>query len=338
MNWNEGFSALYELQKVDPVSWYDAGSLNFTAGSIKRTESDLIESADLTMLESPGETWVRVYLKARQSDDGAREALFTGLTSVPDRTGDGTRITYRVECYSVLKPLEDMLLPRGYFAPAGSDAAALVYDLLRAGPAPVVVDDESPLLTDAIVAEDSTTRLGMVHMLLDAIGWRLRISGDGTIHVCPAASEPVAVFDTLENDIIELATTDSQDWFSVPNCIRVTSGDKYVEYKDDDPDKSVSIVSRRARRGGTGEIWISEASPTVGNNESLAEYAMRKLKEAQSPARRVTYARRFRPDVFLSDRVLLHLPVIGIDGTFKIESQTIELGFGARTSEEVVMV
>lgn len=338
MNWNEGFSALYELQRVNPVSWLDIGTLNFTAGSINRTDSELIESADLTMLESPGETWIRVYLKARQGDGGARVPLFTGLTSVPDRTGDGTRITYNVECYSVLKPLDDILLPRGYFAPAGADAGHVVYDLLRVGAAPVIVDDDSPLLTDAIVAEDNTTHLGMVHMILDAIGWRIRISGDGMIHVCAAATEPSATFDTFENDVIELATTDSQDWFTVPNCIRVVSGDKYVEYKDDDPEHEISTEARKGRRGGTGEIWIAETSPTVGTNESLAEYAVRKLNEAQQPSRKVSYARRYRPDVFLSDLVRLRLPVIGIDGTFKITSQTIELGFGARTSEEVVMV
>lgn len=338
MNWNYGFSALYELKRVNPVSWMDAGPLDFTAGSIKRTDSDLIESAELTMLESPGETWVRVYLKARQESNGARIPLFTGLTSVPEKTGDGTRISYKVDCYSVLKPLEDMLLPRGFYAPAGAIAGKLLKDLLCFGPAPVVVDDDSPAITEAIVAEDSTTYLHMIRMILDAVGWRLRISGDGTIRACAAAAEPSAVFDTFDNDIIEPATKDHQDWFSVPNCIRVVSGERFVEYKDDDPDRNVSTVSRQRNRGGSGEIWMNEASPTLGDNESLAEYAIRKLKDAQAPARTVSYARRFRPDVIVSDIVTLHLPIIGIDGEFRITSQTVELGYGARTSEEVVQV
>ena len=338
MNWNDGFSALYELMKVDPVSWYDSGSFDLVSGSVRHMDSGLLESADLTMTENPEECWVRVYLKAKQESGGARTPIFTGLTSVPERTGDGTRITYRVECYSVLKPLEDILTPRGYYAPAGAEGAQLVRELLSVGAAPVVVDGESPALLEPIVSEDSTTRLGMAQMILDAIGWRLRISGDGTIHVCEAASEPVAVFDTMDNDIIENATTDSQDWFSVPNCIRVVSGERYVEYKDDDPDDPTSTVSRKAARGGNGEIWLSDSASGLGDKESLAEYAMRKLAESQSPARKVTYARRYRPDVLVSDLVTLHLPVIGIDGQFKITSQTIELSHGARTSEEVVMV
>lgn len=338
MNWNDGFSALYELKKVDPVTWHDAGSFDFVSGSVKHSETGLLESADLSMTENPGECWIRVYLKARQDAGGAREPIFTGLTSVPERTGDGTRITYRVECYSVLKPLEDILTERGYYAPAGADGAQLVRDLLKVGAAPVVVEGESPGLTDPIVSEDGTTRLDMAWMILDAIGWRLRITGDGTIHICEAASEPVAVFDTMKNDIIENATTDSQDWFTVPNCIRVVSGDKYVEYKDDDPDDPISTASRKETRGGNGEIWVNENPSGIGDQESLAEFAMRKLLEAQHPARKVTYARRFRPGVLVSDLVTLHLPIIGIDGRFKITSQTIELTHGARTSEEVVMV
>ena len=161
MEWNDGFSALYELMKVDPVTWYESGSFDFVSGSVKHIEGGLLESADLTMTENPGECWVRVFLKAKQEAGGARTPIFTGLTSVPERTGDGTRITYRVECYSVLKPLEDILTPRGYYAPAGAEGALLVRDLLSVGAAPVVVDGESPALLDPIVSEDSTTRLDM---------------------------------------------------------------------------------------------------------------------------------------------------------------------------------
>lgn len=338
MDWRGGFSALYELKRVDPMSFDDMGSLDFISGTIDKTDTGLMESADLAMTENPGECWVRVYLKARQEQSGARVPLFTGLASVPERTLDGVRITYEVECYSVLKPVEDILVARGYYAPAGADAAGLVADLLSVGPAPVVVDGDGPSLEEAIVAEDDQSVLDVAWMILNAIGWRLRIEGNGTIHVCAPSTEPVAIFDTEDNDVVEVSMTDSQDWFSVPNCIRVVSGDRYVEIIDDDPESAVSTVARQTTRGGNGQVWMSDSASSIGSNESLGEYAMRVLKENQSPARTIKYSRRFLPDVVVTDMVGLHLQRVGIDGRFRITSQTIELGYGCRTSEEVVAV
>lgn len=338
MDWRGGFSAQYELKRVDPVSFNDMGSLDFISGTIDKTDTGLMESADLQMTENPGECWVRVYLKARQEQSGARVPLFTGLASAPERTLDGVRITYEVECYSVLKPIEDILVARGYYAPAGADAAGLVADLLSVGPAPVVVDGDGPSLEEAIVAEDDQSVMDVVWMILNAIGWRLRIEGNGTIHVCAPSTEPVAIFDTEDNDVVEVSMTDSQDWFSVPNCIRVTSGDRYVEIIDDDPESAVSTVARQATRGGNGQVWMNDSASSIGSNESLGEYAMRILKANQSPARTIKYSRRFLPDVVVTDMVGLHLPGVGIDGRFRITSQTIELGYGCRTSEEVVAV
>ena len=65
MDWRGGFSAQYELKRVDPVSFNDMGSLDFISGTIDKTDTGLMESADLQMTENPGECWVRVYLKAR---------------------------------------------------------------------------------------------------------------------------------------------------------------------------------------------------------------------------------------------------------------------------------
>lgn len=338
MNWNSGFSALYELKRVDPVSFMDAGSFDFVSGTIDRTADGLMESADLVMTESPGECWVRVYLKAKQEQSGERVALFTGLTSVPERTLDGVRVSYNVECYSVLKPIDDVLISRGYYAAAGADGAQLVADLLSVGPAPVEVEANGPALTESVVAEDDMSRLDVAWLILNAIGWRIRITGDGTIRICSAATESSALFDTAENDVIELAITDSQDWFSVPNCIRVTSGDNYAEYIDDDEESAVSTVRRKVNRGGNGQIWVSESASAIGENESLAQYALRILREKQSPARTIKYSRRYRPDVVVTDMVDLHLPSVNIDGRFRITSQNIVLGYGCRTSEEVVAV
>ena len=191
MDWNSGLSAIYELREVDPISWMDLGSLDFTAGTITRTDSNLIESASLKMTESVREGWVRIYLKARQAGTGTRVPVFTGLAMTPQRVLNGYMEDNTIKCYSVLKPAEDTLTPRGYYVPAGAPGAQLVAQLLSVGAAPVTFDDYGPELMEPIVTEDSDTNLSVAWKILDAIGWRILLSGDGRIRVCPAATEPV---------------------------------------------------------------------------------------------------------------------------------------------------
>ena len=338
MDWNSGYSALYELQKVDPVSWLDAGALDFISGKVTRSVSNLIESANLQMTEQVREGWIRVYLKARQSGDGVRVPVFTGLAMTPQRNLDGTRISYPTECYSVLKPADDTLTPRGYFVPAGAVGPQVVADLLSVGPAPVEYDTGGPELLEAIVTEDRDTNLSTAWKILDAIGWRIRISGDGSIRVCPTATESEAIYDSDENDAIEPTVTDSDDWYDCPNCMRVVSGDQYVEVRDDDPDSMLSVDARKAGRGGTGEIWQQDTASAIGSNESLEEYAFRKLKEAQAHAREIKYYRRYNPDLTIGDIVTLHYPGVGLDGNFRILNQTLTLGHAVRTDEKVVAI
>ena len=183
MNWNEGLSALYELKTVDPVSWMDSGSLDFIEGSITKTDSELIESASLKMTEMIGESWVRVYLKAKQTGTGARVAVFTGLATTLNQNIDGWRSEYPVSCFSVLKPAKETLTPRGYYIPAGAPAAQIAAELLSVGPAPVTFEGNAPDLLESIVTEDSDTNLSVAWNVLNAIGWRIRILGDGHIHI-----------------------------------------------------------------------------------------------------------------------------------------------------------
>lgn len=337
MNWNSGFTAIYELQRVDPVSWQDTGSFALVTGSISKSNSGLMESADITMTQPPGECWLRVYLKARQGESGERTALFTGLASAPQRKLEGNSETYKVECYSVLKPAEDTLTPRGFFIPSGVPGAEAVADLLRVCPAPVSYGAMSPALLEPIVSEDKDTYLSVAQRILGIIGWRIRINGRGMLEIVPQAQDESARFDEHENDSIEVSITDTNNWFSVPNCLRVVSGGNCVEARDDSMTSALSTVSRQATRGGSGEIWAQESVSSLGEGDTLQMYAERRLKELQTPARKISYARRYRPDVTVGDKVRLHLPGHGIDDVFTVSSQKITLGYSARVTEEVSM-
>ena len=331
MNWNNGYAARYYYTLVDPASWRDLRRYELTGGNITKTEDGRMESASISLKSPPedGESWIRIWLDARQENDGAHEALFTGIMSVPVTSWQGRKESLNAECYSVLQPAADILLPKGWYAPSGMDGASIAAELLEVGPAPVEYDENSPALSRSIVAESGESNLSMAQKIIAAIGWRIRISGSGVISIEERTEEIKSRFDSTENDCVELAVTDKRDWFSCPNVFRASSGDLTAIARDDDEDSALSTVSRGR------EIWKEENSVTLSDSESIEEYVARRLKEEQAPARIINYKRRFKPDVLPGDVVEINYPEQSVVGKFRVKTQKIELGYSARTSEEV---
>lgn len=331
MNWSNGFSASYYAAVVDPKTWRDIERIEITGGHITRSGTDLRESADIDCAKYPSdrELWLRIYLNATQGAISEHEALFTGLACSPSTNIEGVRLSYPVECYSVLKPAQDVLLQRGWYAPAATNGARLVQDLLSVTPAPVIIEDGSPALQQAIVAESGETRLTMSEKILTAIGWRLKIAGDGTINICRKSQNAVAVFDALSNDIIEPKITLQRDWYDCPNVFRAVQDELSAIARDDDEDSFLSTVNRGR------EIWMEETSCVLNDGETIASYAMRRLKEEQSFAVSLSYDRRYQPNIHVSDSVHVKHPRQGINDIFTITSQSINLTHGARVTEKV---
>lgn len=326
MNWIEGYSAQYYMTILDPATWRDVRTVDIIGGTVNRTQDGLLESADVDLTEYIGEQFVRIYLSADQNGDGGRAAIFTGLLQTPGVSWDGSRQTYSAECYSVLKPADDILLPRGWYAETGKPATDILSELLDVM-APVNVTKTAPALSEYIIAESGETRLSMAWRILNAIGWRLRITGEGVIEILEEPIEPTVRFDTRTNDIIELSVTDTQDLFNCPNVYRAISRDQMAEVRDED------AITARGR-----EIWAEDTKAVISTGETIAEYAQRQLARLQTPERTITYNRRFLPDVTAGDLVELNLPDQDISGTFRITKQSIDLGYNATISEEVVQI
>ena len=117
MNWERGFTAAYHACLVDPLTWEDMEQFDIISGSISRTGTGLRQSADIGCVDYKHGTdkWLRIWMDVRQEGSAEHIALFTGLTSSPERQIDGTLNEITVQCYSVLKPAQDVLLPRGWF-------------------------------------------------------------------------------------------------------------------------------------------------------------------------------------------------------------------------------
>ena len=329
MEWSKGYSATYYAARVDPVTWRDVERFEIVGGTVKRDSDALRESADIKCIghQIEVEQWIRVYLDARQSGDASHVALFTGIASTPDLDRQMSRPETDLACYSVLKPVDDVLLPRGWYASAGRTGGDVLKELFSATPAPVIIADGSPRLTESIIAEDGETRLTMVDRVLEAIDWRLRINGDGTIEAGPKPMEASVTFDPIENDVLEPDVQITADWYACPNVFMAVADD-LTGIARDESDGPLSINGRGR------EVWAYESSADLADNENIGQYAMRKLKELQQVAKQISYARRYYPDVVPGDLIRLHYA--DIEGLYTVQGQSIELSYNARTSEDVV--
>lgn len=331
MDWSKGFSALYYATIVDPVTWSDLRRIEITGGTISRTESGLMQSADIDCIKftEGNDKWLRIWLEANQAGEHERLALFAGLTSNPKREIDGNLEENSVQCYSVLKPAQDVYLPRGWFAGEGAIGSEVVESLLSVCKAPVTVAGQSPRLSRHIIAEDGETRLSMTHKVLDAVGWRIVISGNGNITICAKSDDVKIRFTPNLYDVIEPKITVENDWFDCPNVFRAVTDTASAEARDDEEDSKLSTLSRGR------EVWKEETGVTLSADETVESYASRRLKELQSVSEIISYNRRYHPDILPGDTIELNLPNQKISGRYQITSQKITLGYGARVSEEV---
>lgn len=336
MDWRKGFSSRYYISIVDRDTWRDIKRIEITGGSIKRSISALRQSADIKVInyQESGEPLIRVWLDAKQDDTSSHTPLFTGLATTPGRDISGRLVSQTLQCYSVLKPADDILLPRGWYAAADMNVVSQIVNLLKVTKAPVEILGETTDLTlkQAVIAEQNETNLSMIEVLLSIINWRMTIDGYGTIKLGPYSSEPSMVLDSIDNDILEPNLRDNYDWYACPNVFRAIDVQTSAVAKDEDPNSPFSIQNRGR------EIWAEETSCLLNENETLAAYARRRLSESQQIGRSVSYDRRFMPDLNVTDIVRLNYPAQDLVGSFIITDQTINLSFGAKISEEVMQV
>ena len=139
--------------------------------------------------------------------------------------------------------------------------------------------------------------------------------------------EPVAIISANKNDVIETSFSISRDWFDCPNVFKASYGDFTAIERDDDPASELSTVSRGR------EIWMVEESVSLEEDESLGEYAKRRLREEQTKSESASYTRRFLPEINQGDMIRINYPEL--QGDFYVDSQSINLGINAQTNENV---
>lgn len=330
MDWKQGYTSKWKLYSVNQSTWGDEREIEglVSASVTKDLESSLIEDANVTIDSEPINGYVRLVLEARNNSEVAREAISTFLVTTPKRSINGTSVSMDLECYSVLKPAADKLLPIGWYFPEGGDPVAgaceLLADVLQCPLDPA----ESDIRTeDPKVAESNETYLSMAYYLLEDTEWYIDIDGRGCVTVKKKSDEIVATFDTFENDVLFPELTDESDIFDVPNVLFVSDGNGNKETIRNEDDNSLTSISNIG-----WEKWSSEQL-TLDDDETLLSKGIERMEELSKTTRKIGHTREFDPNIKLNSMVLYLLPQQGIVGAFRVISQSISTGIGAKVSE-----
>ena len=330
MDWNQGHTATFRLYSVNQSTWGDGDEIeNLVSASVtKDNESSLIEDASISIDGEPIKGYVRLVLEAKNTSGMAKVNLGTFLVTSPKRSINGVLTTIDLECYSVLKPADDKLLPPGWYFPEGGDPIAGASELLSNCLKCPVEPAESDIRTDQVkVAESNETALSMAKYLLDDTDWFIYIDGRGCVSIKKKPDNIVKMFDAYENDVLMPNITDESDIFDIPNILRVTdsSGNYETIYNNDEQsDTSIEKLG--------WEKWSSEQL-SLDYGETLLGKGGERMEELSKTTRKINYSREFDPDVKLNDVALYMLPKQRIVGTFRIISQSLSIENGIKVSE-----
>ena len=330
MNWNQGYTSTFRLYSVDPSTWGDSTEIEHLASAsiTKDSESSLIEDAEISIDGNPVKGYVRLVLEAKNTTGMARANLGTFLVTSPKKAIKGTLKTLDLECYSVLKPADDKILPPGWYFPEGGDPIAGAFELLADCLQCPIEPAESDIRTnEPKIAESNESVLSMVRYLLSDTNYNIVIDGRGCVSIKKKSDEIVRMFDTMENDVLMPDITDESDIYDIPNVLRVTDNNGNYETVYNNEENSDTSIDNLG-----WEKWNSEQL-SLDDGETLLSKGAERMEELSKSKRKISYDREFDPDVCINDVALFMLPQQEIVGTFRIVSQSLSIGEGVTVKE-----
>ena len=332
IDYGSGYSSTWRMMRVDRDTWAATEEITgLLSASIERDrDSDLLESGRATFDSQlgDGEFWGRLEMLAEQGGETERHAIATLLFSPGDSTSTMGGKTTECSGRSVLAPAEDRKLLTGTYAPMGTDGAAYAASMIKAcTPAPVLTDGSFTLSQNYVFAE-GTTYLEAAKTIVDGAGWRIAISGGGTVTIGPKPTTPSLVLDSAHASLLGVEVGVNGSLEEVPNRYIAVDGDKQAVAVDDSRDNPASTVNRERY------VDVYDSSPQMVDGESLEAYARRKLAEANESLETRSYTREWWPDVTCNDLVVGSIATVELDCDMRVVSQSVEIGKGATVSEK----
>ena len=343
-DWTKTMQQTFEYYIVDPGTWRDIKKIDYVLDSSISRDSTLetLGSASITVSESIGECYIRIYLVTIQNGAKEKHSLGTFLVQSPSYSFDGKIKNITLDAYTPLLELKENPTPLGYSILKGENILEIAYRIVREQVrAPVVKTQNDEILKTNFVANLDDTWITFVKDLIANADYSLALDDVGRILFTPnqdtMSLQPIWTYDDSNSSILYPDLTVDRDLYGIPNVVEVIYSDGteyyYGRAVNDDPSSPISTINRGR------EITHRESNPNMLGNPSqrrVQEYAENLLKELSSLEYTVTYTHGYCP-VRIGDCVRLNYKRAGIYGIkAKVISQNIKCESGCPVTEKAV--
>lgn len=343
-DWTKTMQQTFEYYIVDPGTWRDTRKINTVISSSITRDSTLetLGSASITIAESLGECYIRIYLITIQNGIREKYSLGTFLVQSPSYSFDGKIKNVTLDAYTPLLELKENPTPLGYSVLKDENILDTAYRIVREQVrAPVIKPQKDEVLNTNFVANLNDTWITFVRDLVANADHSLALDDMGRIFFSPnqdtMSLQPIWTFDDSNSSILYPELSVDRDLYGIPNVVEViySNGTEYYYGKavNDDPSSPISTVNRGRR------ITHRESNPSLLGNPSqdrVQEYAENLLKEMSSLEYTVTYTHGYCP-VRIGDCVRLNYTRAGLKGIkAKVISQNINCESGCPVTEKAV--
>lgn len=365
VDWLSSMEQTFEFYTVDPNTWGDIELLtNVKSCTINRDlTAETLGSATLSVTESVGECYLRVYLVTIQNGIKERHPLGTFLVQTPSSNYTGKLREVSMDAYTPLIELKENPPPIGYTVAASTEkdsngnpirdknileiASRLAAENMRA---PVVSvthsadsGNTSETLYNDFVSTNDDTWLSFLTELIANADYTFALDELGRVLFAPkqetASLQPVWTFNDDNASILYPDISMDHDLYDIPNVVEVvcsTHLDTMHEiFINDDPNSPVSTVNRGRK------ITRRIVDPDLNNGAwvtptQIRDYAKRLLKELSSIEYTVTFTHGYCP-VRPGDCIRLNYNRAGLSNVkAKVVSQSIKCEPGCPVTTKAV--
>ena len=343
-NWLSTMQQTFEYYIVDPGTWRDVKKVdNVLSSTINRDlYAETLGSATISIAESLGECYIRIYLITIQNGVKEKHPLGTFLIQTPSYSFDGKIKNVDMDAYTPLLELKENPPPLGYSILKEENILDSAYRIVREQVrAPVVKTSSDDKLFTNFVANTDDTWISFIYDLLANAKYSLYLDEMGRVLFTPeqdtASLQPVWTFDDSNSSILYPTLDIDHDLYGIPNVVEVifSNGASYYYGRavNDDPSSPISTVNRGR------EITHRVTDPALlgdPTEEQIQVYAEKLLRELSSLEYTISYTHGYCP-VRIGDCVRLNYSRAGIRGIkAKVVSQSIKCEPGCPVTEKAV--